>query len=166
MIEAFVGEIKLFSFAGVPNGWALCNGQLLQINTNQALYSLLGTTYGGDGIRTFALPDLRGRVPVHVGNGVTIGQKAGQETHMLTLNEMPKHNHTVTASSDNASLKVPTGNVWGKSSDTVYSVNEPNTNMNAQALSTSGNSQPHQNMQPYSVANYCIALVGIYPPRN
>ncbi len=166
MSEPFFGEIKLFSFGRVPKGWALCDGKQLPINTNQALYSLLGTVYGGDGVRTFALPDLRGRVPVHVGNGVTLGQKAGEETHMLTINEMPTHRHIVTASSESATLKMATGHVWATSTDNIYSTDQLNTNMNVQALSTSGNSLPHQNMQPYSVANYCIALVGIYPSRN
>lgn len=166
MSEPFLGEIKLFSFGRAPKGWALCDGKVLPINTNQALYSLLGTIYGGDGVRTFALPDLRGRVPVHVGNGVTLGHKAGEETHMLTINEMPTHHHIVTASSENATLKVATGHVWGTSTDNIYSTDQLNTNMNVQALSSSGKSQPHQNMQPYSVANYCIALVGIYPSRN
>lgn len=166
MSEQYVGEIRLFSFGTVPSGWARCDGQILQINTNQALYSILGATYGGNGSTTFALPDLRGRVPVHVSSSITRGQKAGEEVHVLTINEMPTHTHIVNGSSESATLKVATGNVWGTSANNIYSVNQPNTNMNTQAMSTSGNSQSHQNMQPYSVANYCIALVGIYPSRN
>lgn len=166
MSEQYLGEIRLFGFGTVPSGWARCDGQVLQINTNQALYSILGATYGGNGSSTFALPDLRGRVPVHVSSSITRGQKAGEEAHVLTTNEMPTHTHIVNGSSESATLKVATGNVWGKSTNNIYSVDQPNTNMNTQALSTSGNSQPHQNMQPYSVANYCIALVGIYPSRN
>ncbi len=166
MSEQYVGEIRLFSFGTVPSGWARCDGQILQINTNQALYSILGATYGGNGSTTFALPDLRGRVPVHVSSSITRGQKAGEEVHVLTINEMPTHTHIVNGSSESATLKVTAGNVWGTSANNIYSVNQPNTIMNTQALSTSGNSQSHQNMQPYSVANYCIALVGIYPSRN
>ncbi len=166
MNEPYVGEIRLFSFGRIPRGWALCDGRVLPINTNQALYSILGTTYGGDGRTTFALPDLRGRVPVHVGNGVPLGQKAGEETHVLTINEMPAHTHVVNGSSDSATVKAASGNVWGASTNNIYSDNQLNTYMNTQALSTSGNSLPHQNMQPYSVANYCMALVGIYPSRN
>ncbi|MFJ7732880.1 phage tail protein [Lysinibacillus sp. NPDC097231] len=166
MCEPYVGEIRLFGFGIVPRGWARCDGQVLSINTNQALYSILGATYGGDGRTTFALPDLRGRVPVHVGNGVTLGQKAGEETHVLTINEMPAHRHIVSASSESATLKVASGNVWGPSFKNIYETAQLNTQMNIQALSAAGNSQPHQNMQPYSVANYCIALVGIYPSRN
>lgn len=166
MSEPYVGEIRLFGFGKVPWGWARCDGQVLQINTNQALYSILGATYGGNGSSTFALPDLRGRVPVHVSRSITRGQKAGEEAHVLTTNEMPTHTHIINGSSESATLKVASGNVWGTSTNNIYSVNQPNTNMNTQALSTSGNSQPHQNMQPYSVANYCIALVGIFPSRD
>ena len=166
MSEPYVGEIRLFGFGTVPRGWARCDGQILQINTNQALYSILGATYGGNGSSTFALPDLRGRVPVHVSSSITLGKKAGEEVHVLTTNEMPAHTHVVNCSSVGATLKEATGNAWGTSTNNIYSVNQLNTNMNAQALSATGNSQPHQNMQPYTVANYCIALVGIYPSRN
>ena len=165
-MDPFIGEIRLFSFVRVPRGWALCNGQILSINTNQALFSLLGTTYGGNGTTTFALPDLRGRVPVHVGDSVRLGQKDGQETHSLTSYEMPAHTHVVTASSESATSKVATGNVWGTTDMNMYASNQLDTVMNAQALLPAGNGQSHQNMQPYIVANYCIALIGIYPSRN
>ena len=166
MSEPFLGEIRLFSFGGVPRGWMRCDGQVLQINTHQALYSLVGATYGGNGVTTFALPDLRGRVPVHVGNGVTLGQKAGEEIHTLTINEMPAHNHVVNGGSESATLRAAAGNVWGASLKDTYEAAQPSTQMNMQALSTTGNSQPHQNMQPFSVVNYCIAITGIYPTRN
>lgn len=117
MSEPYVGEIRLFGFGTVPRGWARCDGQILQINTNQALYSILGATYGGNGSSTFALPDLRGgRVPVHVSSSITRGQKAGEEVHVLTINEMPTHSHIVNGSSESATLKVASGNVWGGSS--------------------------------------------------
>ncbi len=166
MSEPFLGEIRLFSFGGVPRGWMRCDGQVLQINTHQALYSLVGANYGGNGVTTFALPDLRGRVPVHVGNGVTLGQKAGEEVHTLTINEMPAHTHVVNGSLENATLRAATGHVWGASFEDIYEGAQPNTQMNIQALATMGNSQPHQNMQPFSVANYCIAIAGSYPTRN
>ncbi|KOY82056.1 phage tail protein [Lysinibacillus macroides] len=166
MSEPFLGEIRLFSFGGVPRGWMRCDGQVLQINTHQALYSLVGATYGGNGVTTFALPDLRGRVPVHVGNGVTLGQKAGEEIHTLTINEMPAHNHVVNGGSESATLRAAAGHVWGATLKDTYETAQPSTQMNMQALSTTGNSQPHQNMQPFSVVNYCIAITGIYPTRN
>ncbi|TSI05171.1 phage tail protein [Lysinibacillus sp. BW-2-10] len=165
MAEPFIGEIKCFSFGKIPSGWAPCNGQLLPINQYQALYAILGTTYGGDGITTFALPDLRGRVPVHVGNGVTLGQKAGEEAHTLTVNEMPAHTHPVTASSSAANKRTPAGNVWGSPTTNVYAT-QSNTVMSMQALTTAGSSNAHPNMQPYNVANYCIALIGIFPTQN
>lgn len=166
MSEPFLGEIRLFSFARIPRGWMPCNGQLLAINTNQALYSLLGTLYGGNGTTTFALPDLRGRVPVHIGNGIKLGQIAGEEAHTLTINEMPAHTHQVSGSSQNATVKVASGNVWGVTTNAFYTTNQPNVSMSPQALSTSGSSQAHPNMQPYNVINYCMAIVGIYPQRN
>jgi len=166
MSEAFLGEIRLFSFNEVPNGWARCDGQILQIQSNVALYALLGAVYGGDGIRTFALPDLRGRVPIHVGSNISLGQKAGEETHTLTINEMPIHTHGMNGSSQNAITKIANGNVGGVSPKKGYSVNQPDTHMNIQALTRTGNSEPHQNMQPYCVANYYMAIVGIFPTKD
>jgi len=165
MAEPFIGEIRCFSFNFAPEGWAPCDGGLLSIAQNQALYSLLGTTYGGNGTTTFALPDLRGRAPVHQGNGVILGQSAGEEVHTLTINEMPAHTHTISANSDGATSKIATGNVWGNNGTNSYST-QSNGSMSSYALSTAGGSQAHPNMQPYNVANYCIALVGYYPPRN
>ncbi|BDH60584.1 tail Collar domain-containing protein [Lysinibacillus sp. PLM2] len=165
MAEPFIGEIRCFSFGRIPSGWAPCNGQLLPINQNQALYAILGTTYGGNGFTTFALPDLRGRVPVHVGNGVSLGQKAGEEAHTLTVNEIPAHTHPISASSNEANKRTANGHVWGKPTINVYAT-QSNSVMSAQALTTAGGSNPHPNMQPYNVANYCIALIGIFPTRN
>ncbi|MFF5994928.1 tail fiber protein [Lysinibacillus sp. KU-BSD001] len=166
-MEPILGEIRLFSFGFTPSGWAVCNGQLLMINQNQALFSILGTTYGGNGVTTFALPDLRGRVPVHVGNGIRLGQMGGEESHVLTVNEMPAHTHHVMGSSQNATLAEAAESVWGTTSDPkFYTANQPNIPMSIQALSPTGSSQAHANMQPYNVANYCIAIQGMYPSRN
>lgn len=165
MSEPFIGEVKLFGFNYAPKGWALCNGQLLPINQNQALFSLLGTTYGGNGVNTFALPDLRGRTPVHVGNGVMLGESAGEEAHTLTSTEMPMHTHTLSASSADDNKTTATGNVWGKSTNNPYAP-DSNTTLAATAIGAAGQSQPHENRQPYLTLNFCIALVGIYPSRN
>lgn len=166
MAEPFLGEIRLWACNYAPRGWALCNGQLLSINTNQALFSLLGTYYGGNGTTTFALPDLRGRTPVHVGNGVALGQSAGEESHTLTAAEIPMHTHQVSGTSGQVSVANAEGAIWGASPDNPYSAAAPNTQMNLASMGTAGNSQPHTNMQPYLTLNYCIATEGIYPTRN
>ncbi|WP_068613660.1 phage tail protein [Paenibacillus tuaregi] len=165
MAETFLGEIRAFSCNYAPRGWAECNGQLLPIATNQPLFSLLGTTYGGDGVNNFALPDLRGRVPVHPGNGITLGQASGESAHTLTTQEMPAHNHLAMGDATGSTSNDPSGKVWGKPSSADYAA-EPNTTMSPAALGTSGGSQPHTNMQPYSVLTFCIATTGFYPPRN
>ncbi|MDQ6422915.1 tail fiber protein [Paenibacillus sp. LHD-117] len=166
----FLGEIRLYSFNFAPKGWALCNGQLLPINQNQALFSLLGTTYGGNGQTTFALPDLRGRVPVHPGRGIEQGQSGGQEAHTLTQSELPAHTHIVQASSAAATQKNPDGQVWAAPAVSAYhswgTVDPSSVAMNPQVIASSGSSQPHTNMQPYLTLSYCIALVGIFPSRN
>lgn len=165
MSEPFIGEIRAFPYGFAPRGWALCNGNLLPIPQNQALFSILGTTYGGDGRTTFALPNLQGRVPVHPGNGIMQGQASGEEAHALAISEMPAHNHRAVGSSGAASTKVAAGNVWATTQNLLYS-DTPGTQMSPQALGTAGNSQPHGNMQPYLVLSYCIAIVGIYPSRD
>lgn len=167
-MEPFLGEIRVFSFPFAPKGWALCNGQILPINQNMALFSLLGTTYGGNGQTTFALPDLRGRTPVHVDYSyasVALGQSAGEENHTLAINEMPAHNHLAYASNVDATTKVANGNFWAQNDSGTFASNF-NGQMSQQALKTSGGSQPHLNMQPYMVFNFCIALTGLYPTRN
>jgi len=167
MSEPYVGEIRMFSFPFAPRGWAFCQGQILPINQNQALYAILGNRYGGDGRTTFALPDLRGRTPVHVGGGVTLAQSAGEENHTLTINEMPQHMHLVAAGGD-ATTSSPVNGLWGVTSGNNYSFygTLPDTSMNQAAISVTGKSQPHPNMQPYTTLNFCIALVGEFPSQN
>lgn len=165
MSEPFLGEIRLFANNYAPSGWMECNGQLLQINGNQALYSLLGSVYGGDGVTTFALPDLRGRVPIHVSPSIPLGQKAGEETHILTANEMPMHTHGVSASSVLGTNAEPEQNVWANQVG-LYSTQAANAAMNAGSVSNAGSSQPHNNMQPYLAVNFYIATTGIFPSRN
>lgn len=166
MAEPFLGEIRMFSFKFAPYGWAQCNGQLLQINQNQALYALLGTTFGGDGVHTFALPDLQGKVPVVPSDTIKHGSMGGEETHVLTTDEMPLHTHEVMAGVE-ATTNVAADKVWATTPGSVTAYHPTaNVTMNPAALSASGNSQPHANMQPYTVVQYCIALQGIWPPRN
>ena len=163
MAEPFLAEIRLMSFVFAPKGWALCNGQFLPINQNQALYSLLGTTFGGDGRVNFRLPDLRGQVPVHVGNGLTLGQRGGEQAHTLTTAEMPSHGHLVGASSAaTGGTSSPAGRVVGSASN-MFHPPEALTAMHADAIGSVGGSQPHANMQPYLTLSFCIALQGIFP---
>jgi len=171
--EPFLSEIRIFSFNYPPRGWALCNGQFLPINQNQALFSLLGTTYGGNGQTTFALPDLRGNVPLHMGSGHTLGERAGQQAHTLTMSEMPAHPHDfssntcVQSASANATAGIPTSNYWANSGRAAYSTGGVSLGaMNPAAVTNVGGSQPHQNMQPYLVLSFCIALTGIFPSQN
>ena len=161
----FLGEVRIVSFNFAPKGWALCNGQLLPINQNQALFSILGTTYGGNGQTTFALPDLRGRVPVHFGASLVEGQMTGEEAHTLNLSEMPAHNHLVSASSAAPDQGSPANNEWA-SIASGYSTIGPNTTFGPSAITNTGGSQPHNNMQPYLVLNFAISLQGIFPSRN
>jgi microcystin-dependent protein len=165
MATPFLGELKIISWNFAPKGWALCNGQLLPINQNQALFSILGTTYGGNGTTTFALPDLRGRVPIHVGQGFTQGQAAGQEFHTLTQSEMPMHTHIANANSGNATTPIPTGNLLGAGNN-MYAQPTNLVTLDPSSVTNVGGSQPHENRQPFLVLNYCIALTGIFPSRN
>jgi microcystin-dependent protein len=165
MSEPFLGELRLISFNFAPKGWALCNGQTLAINQNQALFSLLGTFYGGNGQTTFSLPNLQGRAPIHFGNGFNPGQTGGETTHQLTASEMPSHAHAVSAY-PTPTTGDPNGAAWAQSTQTAYGAATNLVPMAPAAIGTGGNSQPHDNMPPYLVLNWVIALQGIFPSRN
>lgn len=168
MSEPFLAEVRIMAFNFAPRGWAFCDGQILPINQNQSLYSLLGTTYGGDGRTSFALPDIRGRAPMHVGNGHREGQKSGEETHTLAANEMPQHNHIVKASNNTANTQIPGGNVLARSTatDPIWVNPAPVTAMSTSMVANVGGGQAHDNMMPYLAINFCIALQGLFPSRN
>lgn len=174
MSEPFVGEIKPFGFNFAPRGWAFCDGQLLAVSQNDALFSLIGTIYGGDGKTTFGLPNLRGRIPVHAGTGpglspYRLGQKGGVSTVTLTVNQMPSHAHDVNCDNDFAQEHpTPANNFMSTDGvDRLYKENPTNlTTMNSQFVAQAGGSRSHNNMQPYLAINYCIALFGIYPSRQ
>jgi len=166
MSEPFLAEVRMVGFNFAPRGWAFCDGQILPINQNQSLYSLLGTTYGGDGRTSFALPDLRGRTPIHVNSAHRLGQKSGEENNTLTTDSMPAHRHSAYASSNDSTVPLPSGNVLSKSSLETYA--DPNTNvsMSTASISNVGGSHAHENMQPSLAVNFCIALQGLFPSRN
>jgi microcystin-dependent protein len=168
MSTPYLAEIRIFSFGFAPRGWAFCAGQLLPINQNQALFSLLGTLYGGNGTTNFALPDLRSRVPMHLGNGFVEGQTGGEEAHTLSVNEIPSHSHFVNASGVPGNSNSPVGNFLALSSRfALYSATLSNpTTLQPATVGIAGGSQPHDNRQPYLVLNFCIALQGIFPSRN
>ena len=167
MAEPFLSEIRIMSFNFAPKGWALCNGQLLPINQNQALFSLLGTTFGGDGRVNFALPNLQSKVPIHAGGGFTLGQAGGEQNHTLTSAEMPTHTHALQATSSNGSAIIPTGNLLAGGTPQPYHAQDGNgTAMNPASVANVGGSQAHQNMQPYLALNFSIALQGIFPSPN
>ncbi|KQV59777.1 MULTISPECIES: phage tail protein [unclassified Duganella] len=168
MADPYLSEIKLAAFTFAPKGWALCDGQLLQINQNQALFSLLGTTYGGDGRTTFALPDLRGRMPVHEGDGIVRGQAGGEFEHTLTLAELPTHNHRLNGSTAMASSSDPNGALLarkGRLSADIFN-GSSDVSLVPATVAGSGGSQQHQNTQPYLALNFIIALQGIFPSSN
>ena len=165
MAEPFLSEIRIMSFVFAPKGWALCNGQLMPINQNQALFSLLGTTFGGDGRVNFALPDVRGRTPIHVGSGHTLGEKGGEQAHTLSIAELPTHTHVAMASPTNANSPVPTNNVLAGALNS-YRTADNLTSLNPASVTNTGGSQAHLNMQPFLTLSFCIALQGIFPSPN
>jgi len=166
MAEPFLSEIRIMSFSFAPKGWALCNGQLLPINQNQALFSLLGTTFGGDGRVNFALPDLRARTPLHVGSGHTLGERGGEQAHTLSIAELPTHTHVVNASNNSGTTNAPSGNALGKALQNAYAAPQNLQAMNPAAVTNTGGSQAHLNMQPFLTLSFCIALQGIFPSPN
>ena len=166
MAEPFLSEIRIMSFVFAPKGWALCNGQLLPINQNQALFSLLGTTFGGDGRVNFALPDLRGRVPIHVGSGHTLGEKGGEQAHTLSIAEIPTHTHVANGTTNAASTNTPDNTTLLGIVNDAYGDPANLQAMAASEITNVGGSQAHLNMQPFLTLSFCIALQGIFPSPN
>ncbi|MEZ4771046.1 MAG: tail fiber protein [Caldilineales bacterium] len=172
MSEPFLAEIRIVGFTFAPRGWAFCDGQILPINQNQSLFSLLGTTYGGDGRTTFALPDLRGRAPAHVGNSgsgpnINLGQRSGEETHTLSAAEMPQHVHALQASSADGNTTNVGNALLAREAGGIYQASASNpVQIQAGVVANTGGSQAHDNMQPYLALNFCIALQGLFPSRN
>lgn len=175
MADPFVGEIRIVAFNFAPRGWAFCSGQLLPLSQNTALFSLLGTMYGGDGKSTFALPDLRGRAPMHSGQGPglslrDLGDSAGSSTVTLSTSELPTHGHTISSTSSTANQASPVNNLWavgaGRTPPRFYQNGAANVTMNDAAVGSSGGDQPHNNRQPYLGLSFIIALQGVFPPRS
>jgi microcystin-dependent protein len=167
MASPYLSEIRIFSFNFAPRGWAMCNGQTLSIQQNQALFSLLGTTYGGNGSTNFNLPNLQSRTPIHFAPSYPLGSLGGEQSHTLTIAELPIHNHVPIGCSTNATTGDPTAGVWATTASSLnFTTAAPNNNMSSGAIGNAGGSQPHNNMPPYLVLNFCIATVGIYPSRN
>jgi microcystin-dependent protein len=167
MAEPFLSEIRIMSFGFPPKGWATCDGQLLPINQNQALFSLLGTTYGGDGRVNFGLPNLQSRAPVHMGGGHTLGERGGEQAHTLSISEIPTHVHSLVGTSNAGSLIIAAGNLLGSSPSQMYQAPDNNlAAMSPGSLASVGGSQAHLNMQPFLVLNFSIALQGIFPSQT
>lgn len=173
MTDPFVAEIRLFGFNFAPSGWAFCNGQILPISQNTALFSLLGTTYGGNGKSDFALPNLQGRAPLQIGQGPglqarRLGEQGGVETVTLNLAQIPAHTHQVPAQSGSATSAAPAGGnlATAASGRMAYAPGQPNTALSVNSLSSTGAGMPHNNLQPYLTLNFCIALQGVFPPRS
>jgi microcystin-dependent protein len=166
MAEPFLAEIRIMSFGFPPKGWALCDGQLLPINQNQALFSLLGTTYGGDGRVNFGLPDLQSRVPIHMGSGHTLGERGGEQGHTLSISEVPTHTHVALCSGAVGDANTPAGGVLAQRPTAAYHAATDLVAMNPGSLGNVGGSQAHLNMQPFLVLNFSIALQGIFPSQT
>ena len=166
MAQAFISEVRIFSFSFAPKGWAQCNGQLMPINQNQALFSLLGTTYGGDGRTTFGLPNLQGKLAMHMGNGYSEGAVGGEQAHTLALVEMPAHSHQVFASANAPNVPGPANNFFASNTGFKPYGTPANEQLAGAAVSNNGSSQPHNNMSPYTTVNFCMCLQGIFPSRN
>ena len=168
MSEPFLAEIRIVGFNFAPRGWAFCDGQILPINQNQSLYSLLGTTYGGDGRTSFALPDLRSRTPIHVSDSHRLGQKSGEETVTLTAAEIPAHTHTLKGSSTQGDVVAGNGNVLADDAGQIYRSGTPNNlvSLRSGSVANAGGGQGHENMMPFTTLNFCIALQGLFPSRN
>jgi microcystin-dependent protein len=167
MAEPFLGELRIMSFNHAPKGWAMCNGQLLPINQNQALFSLLGTMYGGDGRVNFALPDLRGRTPIHIGSGFIQGQAGGEQAHTLSISEMTQHVHVLSGTSTPGTAQIPAGNLMAPTPSQAYhSADNALVPFAPEAVTNVGGSQAHLNMQPFLTLTFCIALIGIFPSPN
>lgn len=165
MATPFLSEIKIMSFGFPPKGWALCNGQLMPINQNQALFSLLGTTYGGDGRQTFGLPDLQGRTPMHDGNGHVLGERGGEQAHTLSISELPSHTHVFNGTTNGGNQATPQNNLLGTFTN-LYTGATNLTSLIPSTLSNVGGSQAHLNMQPFLTLSFCIALQGIFPSQT
>jgi microcystin-dependent protein len=166
MAQSYVGEIRMFGGNFAPAGWAFCDGSLLPISENETLFNLIGTTYGGDGEETFALPDLRGRIPIHMGNGFVFSQAAGVETVTLTVNQIPQHNHLPVASANQGDQSGPANGVWAASTLNQFSSAVPSVNLDPGALQISGGSQPHDNMMPFLAVNFILSLFGVFPSQT
>jgi len=167
MSSPFIGEIRMFAGNFAPAGWAFCNGAIMPIDQNDALFNLIGTTYGGDGQTTFALPNLQSRVPVHVGPGFALGQSGGTESVTLTTSQIPAHSHVPQASTTGGTQTSPANNVWAQNTQlNEYSPNPPDANMDPAALGSAGGSQPHDNMIPFLVINFILSLFGIFPSQT
>lgn len=163
MAQPYVGEIRMFAGNFAPAGWMFCEGQLLPISENETLFQLIGTTYGGDGQSTFALPDLRGRIPIHQGNGFILAENGGAEEITLTVSQIPAHSHPLLASTQGASQRNPQNQVLAQALSQIYIQDTPGVNMAAQSISPVGGSQPHTNFQPYLCVDFIISLFGIFP---